>query len=137
MAVTLIDGGVSRQEVIVLLAVYVPDMHTLAAGQHHRDWCIVVGSIAVLAVNELWQNCTVSTRSLGTTGVDQTRTWLVVISTDKHLLHMILYKCSNTGGIQGAIHPHMVDQIQYSWFLRLDVVYVFSPGQPEYLLLFC
>ena len=50
MAVPLIDSRVGGQEVIVLLAVNIPHMHTLSSAQNHGHGRIIVGAISVLSL---------------------------------------------------------------------------------------
>ena len=54
MAVPLVDGGIGRQEIIVPLAVHVPDIDALAPFQDDGQRMIVVGSITGLHFHELF-----------------------------------------------------------------------------------
>lgn len=58
VAVTLIDCRVGAQEVKVALAISVPDKGTLSFLQHYRYGGVVVGTILLLAVNQLQLNVT-------------------------------------------------------------------------------
>jgi hypothetical protein len=48
MAVSLIDRGICRQAVKVLVAVYVPDPDTLTAGEDDVERVVVVGTALLL-----------------------------------------------------------------------------------------
>ena len=46
-------ADVSRQEVVVMLAFHVPEVHAFAAGQHHGQRVVVVGAVLVFEFDSL------------------------------------------------------------------------------------
>ena len=52
MTVTLVDGGVGREEIEVLSPLDVPDPDALAALQDHVERVVVVGAVIVLEADE-------------------------------------------------------------------------------------
>lgn len=60
VAVALVYCGIRAQEVIVPLAIYIPDKGPTPALNDHRDGGIVVSAAAVLPVDELQPWCWVS-----------------------------------------------------------------------------
>lgn len=53
VAVALIDCRICAEEIKIALAVCVPYKRALAAFKHYGDGCVVVCSIALLAINDL------------------------------------------------------------------------------------
>jgi hypothetical protein len=49
----LVHRRVSGEEVVVLLSIYIPNMHPLAPMEHHREWGVVVRPMLVLSVDVL------------------------------------------------------------------------------------
>ena len=45
MAVTLVDGRVGRQKIVVALSFHIPYKNTLTSGQHHGQRMVIVGTI--------------------------------------------------------------------------------------------
>ena len=49
----LVDSRIGREEIKILFAFNVPDKWTLSTIEHHRQRMVIMGSIAVFAVNVL------------------------------------------------------------------------------------
>ena len=54
VAVSLVHGRVGREKVEIMLAVYVPEVHALAPIQHHGQGVVVVGTVLVFELHQLF-----------------------------------------------------------------------------------
>src|SRR5699024_12764897 len=54
MAVSLVNGGISRQEVVVFISFGIPDMNAFAPGDNHGQRLIVMGSEFIFKGNCLF-----------------------------------------------------------------------------------
>lgn len=72
MAMSLVDGGVGREKVEILVALDVPDMDTLSTGQRNRYGLVVVAAELLLPLEDLLRaqrlDCRVTSESRGESG---------------------------------------------------------------------